>query len=132
MVYSAIKSILGSGYNVCPVLIPNSRGAKWISCTMISNYPQNTKDGASTFDWYRFQIDCFTRTAEETDTLAAAVRVLLDNYSGTKESVIIDRIYFDGEHDMVESIEEFEGRETMGAREDYFRRSQDYIIAVKT
>lgn len=125
MVYSAIKSILSS-YNVCSSLIPNSRGAKWVSCTMISNYPYNTKSGASTFDWYRFQLDCFARTAEETDTLAAAVRTLLDNYSGTSSSVVIDRIYFDGEHDTVESIED------EGAREDYFRRSQDYIIAVKT
>jgi hypothetical protein len=53
------------------------------------------------------------------------VRTLLDNYSGTSSSVVIDRIYFDGEHDGVESVED------EGAREDYFRRIQDYIIAVK-
>jgi hypothetical protein len=93
---------------------------------MISSYPYNTKSGVSTFDWYRFQIDCFARTSEETDALAAAVRALLDNYTGTSSSVVIDRIYFDGEHDAVESVED------EGAREDYFRRSQDYIIAVKT
>ena len=125
MIGAAIKSILSS-YNVCPVLIPDSRGAKWVSYHMISNYPYNTKSGVSTFDWYRFQIDCFARTYTECDTMAAAVRVLLDNYSGTISSVVIDRCYFDGEWDTVERIED------EGAKEDYFRRSQDYMIAVKT
>jgi len=125
MIGTAIASILSS-YNVSPSLIPNRKGAQWVSYRMISNYPYNTKGGVSTFDWYRFQIDCFARTYKESDTMALAIRTLLDNYSGTNSSVVIDRVYFDGEFDTVESVED------EGAMENYYRRSQDYIIAVKT
>jgi hypothetical protein len=127
MIGAAIKTILATTTaNVCEVLIPHARGARWVSYRMISNLPYNTKSGVSSFDWYRFQIDIFARTYAECDTLAAAVRTAMDDYSGTASSVVIDRIYFDGEWDTVESVEDEE------AREDYFRRSQDYMIAVKT
>jgi len=127
MVGSAIKSILsGVTQYVDGGRIPANRGSQWIIYNMISSLPHNTKGGASDYDKYRFQIDSYARTYSAVDTLAASVRSTLDEYSGTSESVVIDHIFFEGEFDSVEFIEEGE------AREDYFRRSQDYIICVKT
>ena len=124
---SALKSILsGVTQYVDGGRIPHSRGSKWIIYNMISALPHNTTGAASDFDKYRFQVDSYARTYSEVDTLAASVRSTLDEYAGTSESVVIDHIYFDGEFDSVESIESDE------AREDFFRRSQDYIIIVKT
>jgi len=127
MVGSAIESILSSvTANVTGGRIPHSRGSKWVVYNMISDLPHNTKGAASDFNKYRFQIDSYARTYSDTDTLAASVKSALDEYAGTSESVVIDHIYFDGEFDSVEFVEEGE------AREDFFRRSQDYIIIVKT
>ena len=127
MIGTAIKSILsGVTQYVDGGRIPANRGSQWIIYNIISSLPHNTKDGASDYDKYRFQIDSYARTYSAADTLAASVRSTLDEYSGTSESVVIDHIFFEGEFDSVEFIEEGE------AREDYFRRSQDYIICVKT
>ena len=127
MIGTAIKSLLSDVTQyVDGGRIPHSRGTRWIIYNMISCVPHPTKDGASTFDKYRFQLDCCARTYEDADTLAASVKSVMANYSGTVSSVVIDRIRFDGEYDSVEFIEEDE------SREDYFRRIQDYIITVKT
>ena len=126
MVGDAIASILSSvTATVEGGRIPDRRGSDWIIYNMISMVPHNSKSGASTYDQYRFQIDSYARTYSEVDTLAASVKSALNEYEGTAESVVIDHIFHDGEFDAVEFIED------EGAREDYFRRSQDYIIFVR-
>ena len=127
MVGSAIETILaGVEATVAPGVIPDRRGADWVIYNMISSVPHNTKSGASDYDQYRFQLDIYSRTYSNVDTLAASVRSTLDDYSGTSESVVIDRVFFDGEFDTVELKDEDESKEL------YFRRMQDYIIFVKT
>jgi len=127
MVGSAIESILsGVGARVSAGRIPHRRGAQHIVYSQISVVPHNDKDGASTYDKYRFQLDIYASNYTSCDTLAASVRSALDDYSGTSESVVIDRIYFDGEFDATE----FEFGPD-GSREDYFRRTHDYIIYVR-
>jgi hypothetical protein len=126
MVGTALKTLLADvTATVYGGLVPDSPGSDWIVYTMISCVPHNTKSGASTYDTYRFQLDCYSRTPERVDTLAASVRSTLDEYEGTSESVVIDHIFFDGQYDAFTSIEEME------SREDFFRRTQDYIICVR-
>ena len=126
MVGTAIKSILSSvAATVYGAVIPDSPGSDWVVYTMISCVPHNTKSGASTYDTYRFQLDCHSRTPERVDTLAASVRSAMDEYTGTVESVVIDHIFFDGQYDGFNSLLEDE------SREDFFRRTQDYIICVR-
>lgn len=126
MVGAALKTILASvEATIDGGRIPDRRGANWVIYTMISNVPHNTKSGASTYDTYRFQLDCYSRTPAKVDTLAASVRSTLDEYSGTSEGVVIDHIFFDGEHDTTELVYEDE------SREDFLRRTQDYIICVR-
>ena len=119
MVGAAIKSILsGVGANIYGLEVPRRRGAKWVIYSGISRIPHRTKDGVSTLDRYRFQMDSYTRSEEDLDTLAEAVKTALDNYSGTVESTVINRVVFEDEGDMIEIIEE----------EEYYRRRQDYTI----
>lgn len=127
MVGTALKTLLADvNATVYGNVVPDSPGSDWIVYTMISSVPNNTKSGASDYDQYRFQLDCYSRTPERVDTLAASVRSTLDEYAGTSESVVIDHIFFDGQYDGFTSIEDME------SRGDYFRRTQDYIIFVKT
>ena len=119
MVGTAIKSILSSvGANVYGLHVPRRRGAKWVIYSGISRIPHRTKDGVSTLDRYRFQMDSYARSESAMDTLAEAVKTALDNYSGTVSSVDIVLIAFEDEGDLIEIIEE----------EEYYRRRQDYSI----
>ena len=94
--------------------------------TYIGNIPTPTKAAVSTLDRTRWQVDCYAQTETGMDTLGAAVRAALDNYTGTVLSVVFNRITFAGESDSVESI----GDE--GATEHYYRRTQEYSIIIKT
>ena len=124
MVGTAIKSIL-SDYNVYGLEVPRSRGAKWIIYTGVSRIGNRTKDGVSTLDRYRFQLDCYARKETDMDTLGEAVKTLLDDYSGTVESIAIDLMVFEDEDDSFEVL----GDE--GGSEPYHRRRQDYTIWIK-
>lgn len=126
MVGTAIKSLL-SAYNVYGLDVPRRRGAKWVIYTPVSRLPHRTKDGVSTLDRYRFQIDCYARTEEDIDTMGEAVKTILDNYSGTVSSVVIRLIVFEDEDDSVEYLEGDEGSKG----EEYYRRRQDYSIWIK-
>ncbi len=126
MVGTALKTILADvEADVYGNVVPDNPGSDWIVTTMISCVPHNTKSGASDYDQYRFQLDCYSRTPEDVDTLAASVRSTLDEYAGTSETVVIDHIFFDGQYDAFTSLMEME------SREDFFRRTQDYIIFVR-
>ena len=122
MVGNAIVSILsGVTQNVFPVAIPHRRSAEWVIYTMISHVPNNTKGGTD-YDEYRFQLDCYAREYGSMDTLAAAVRSALDGYSATVVTIKVDNVFLDGQFETQEIIE----------KEKYWRRSQDYIIFIKT
>jgi len=136
MVGSAIESILSSvNATIVGGAIPDRRGAQWVVYTMISIVPHNSKDGASTYDKYRFQFDIYERTYAAMDTLAASVKSTLDEYEGTAASVVIDHIFFESEFDTTEFI--VGGVSGPGSapgdrsKEFYYRRSQDYIIFVR-
>lgn len=128
MVRTAIESILKAASikaKIFGLYVPRRRGASWVIITYVSNVPTPTKAAVSTLDKTRWQLDCYAKTEEDMDSLGAAVRSAMDNYSGTSEGVEFDRINFDGESDTVERIED------EGATEDYFRRTQEYIIQIK-
>ena len=128
MVGDAIESILsGIDAEVTSARIPDRRGSDWVIYNMISAVPMTTKADYRKFIRYRYQVDIYARTYDRTDEIATDVVDAMDNYTGTVEGVEIDRIIFDGEADMpVEFIYDED------AREDFFRRQQDYIINVKS
>lgn len=129
MVGASIKSILETASieaNIYGLFVPHNRGSQWVILTYISNVPTPTKAAVSTLDKTRWQVDCYTKEETVMDTLGAAVRAALDNYTGTVLSVVFDRVTFDGESDSEEAI----GDE--GATEHYYRRTQEYIIQIRT
>lgn len=124
---TVIKSLLSSvTANVYGLHVPNRRGSKWVIVTQISDIPHRTKDGVSTLDRYRFQIDSYAMTESAMDTLAGSVKSTLDDYSGTVGSTEVDLIVFEDENDSIEVLEDRDG-----GGEDYYRRRQDYTIWIK-
>ena len=127
MVGTAIKSILSDvDANLFGLHVPNRRGSQWVIITKIDRQPTQTKGGVSDYDKYLYQLDCYARTEADMDTLAASVKSAMDDYSGTVSSTVIDHIFFQGESDSVEKIED------EGAVENYYRMTQEYDIWIKS
>ncbi len=127
MVRTAIESILSSiDANLYGLHVPNRRGSQWVIITMIDRQPNSTKGGVSTFDKYLYQLDSYDKLESNMDTLAESVKSAMDDYSGTVSSTVIDHIFFLSESDTVELIED------EGSTENYYRRTQQYEIWIKS
>lgn len=100
---------------------PDGSGYPGATITVISNEPSDTKDGASTLDAWRVQIDSYAATALKAQQLDSAIRSAIDRYRG---SVIVtgDATYF------VDGIRYENANEVMEPEKDIFRRSADYQV----
>lgn len=126
MVGDAIESILSSvDANLYGLHVPNRKGSTWVIHTNIGRQPSATKGGVSDYDKYLYQLDCYAKIESDMDTLGESVKSAMDDYSGTVASTVIDHIFFIGESDTVEKIED------EGSVENYYRRIQEYDIWVK-
>ena len=105
---------------VYPIVAPQGAALPFITYQVIDKSdPWDTKGADSDADLARVQINIFTTTYSAANTLAASVRAILDFYTGTNNSVVVDRIRFASEYDLGEDLE------------NYYRISQDYMIRIK-
>jgi len=105
---------------VYPIVAPQGAALPFITYQVIDKSdPWDTKGADSDADLARVQINIFTTTYAAANTLAASVRAILDFYTGTNNSVVVDRIRFAAEYDLGEDLE------------NYYRISQDYMIRIK-
>ena len=105
---------------VYPIVAPQGAALPFITYQVIDKSdPWDTKGADSDADLARVQINIFTTTYAAANTLAASVRAILDFYTGTNNSVVVDRIRFAAEYDLGEGLE------------NYYRISQDYMIRIK-
>jgi len=102
-----------------PSVAPNNATEPYIVYSIISNVPEDTKQGVSELDIIRVQVDIYADEYEDAHTLALSVRSAMDRRHGTIRGNIINTIIFDGESDMQESEAEL------------YRVTQDYFIRLK-
>jgi len=62
------------------------------------NAPTDDKDGPSTLDTLSYEIEIYTETLAESNTLGVAVRNVLDRYSGTVNSKVIQSVKYNTEN----------------------------------
>lgn len=115
-IYEIIKAVEADCY---PSVAPNDATEPYVVYTIISNVPEDTKQGISELDIIRVQIDIYADEYEDAHTLAASVRSAMDRRKGTIRGNIIDNIIFDGESDMKESEAEL------------YRVTQDYFVRLR-
>lgn len=82
---------------IYPDTVPQNAEFPYISYTVISTLPTDAKDGASRLDVVSVQVDIYSRNYSTTQDMAAGVRSALDRYSGTNNSVQVDKIIFSNE-----------------------------------
>lgn len=101
---SAIYNILSNTSNITnltstriyPVFPPQGSAFPLIVFSVGNNEPTDQKDGGSQVDNDQLQVDVYSRTALEAETIDGYVRAALDTYAGTVETVKIRQIYYNG------------------------------------
>ena len=63
-----------------------------------ANEPTNNKDGKSTLDTLTYNIEIYTETLSESNTLGINVRNVLDRYSGTINTKAIQSVKYNNEN----------------------------------
>jgi len=117
VIYSLLSS-LASG-KVFPVIAPEETQPDFIVYRKISTVPTDDHDGQPV-NVERWQIDLVSKTYAGIITLSDSVKSAMNLQSGTIQTVKVDSIRFADEQDF------FDGNP------DFFRRSQDYMIRIKT
>lgn len=84
----------------------------------------DTKDGTSTLDVNVVQIDIYSTTIVQRAAISARVRTLLDRYSGTSNSIVIDSIKLIYSVPTVESYNDTTDKKV-------YRQSMDFQVRQK-
>ena len=71
----------------------------YITYQVVSDEPNNTKNGVSTYDYVTVQISIYDLRYSSLVELAGKVRTALDYTSGTFRSVVVDKIFFENQNE---------------------------------
>ncbi len=104
--------IFPSRYN-----FPNTVKLPYIIYQVVSDEPNNTKNGVSTYDYVTVQISIYDKNYAKLNILSAFVRTALDYVSGTFNGVQVDKIFFQNENDLFDDS---------AAQQGLFGIAQDY------
>ena len=66
---------------------------------VVSDVPNNTKNGVSEYDYVTVQINVYDTGYADLQTLVGLIRTALDYVSGTYNGVVVDKIFFEGGSD---------------------------------
>ncbi|MBN1807185.1 MAG: DUF3168 domain-containing protein [Sedimentisphaerales bacterium] len=97
---SAVTALVGSG--IYPNKIPQGAAVPAITYQQISGVRFHDMLEAAGMVKARYQFNCWAAGYAKTREIAEAVRLALDNYSGTASQTVIDVIHLDNEGDMPE------------------------------
>lgn len=95
MLVDAIYSLLSPvNSNTYPGVTEQEVDPPFIVHSLARTIPYPSKDGASTMDVCIYKVASYAITQTAAQTQADAIRVVLDEYTGVKNSVDIDNIRF--------------------------------------
>jgi len=72
----------------------------YITYQVVSDEPNNTKNGVSTYDYVTVQISIYDLRYSSLVELAGKVRTALDYTSGTFRGVVVDKIFFQNQNEL--------------------------------
>jgi hypothetical protein len=106
---------------IYPVTATQNATLPYITYSIVSVNPTDTKDRPSHLDAVRLQVDCWAATYMAAEAIHGAVRDAIDAYTigETVAGVVLDGIKYETEND------------TLDEDVDIFRKSADYMIRVK-
>lgn len=72
----------------------------YITYQVVSDQPNNTKNGVSTYDYVTVQISIYDLRYSTLVDLASKVRTALDYTSGTFRGIVVDKIFFQNQNEL--------------------------------
>lgn len=112
------------GLKIYPQQAPQTTQYPYVSFSIVSNIPTNTKGstGASTMDRYRVQVTSVGTTQTQIDQIGNLVRNCLDYvFMTTISSTFVQSITFQGELDMFDEGSGIDG---------LYLKHQDYFLTI--
>lgn len=105
-IYNLLKDDAGVaaivGVRIKPVYVPQGMAVPAITYQQLSGLKGHTLVDSVNMRESLWQINCWATSTLSSRTLADAVRGALDNFSGTKNSVVIQCIHLEDEDDLIE------------------------------
>jgi len=95
---SSVSNIVGT--RIFPQKVPYGQQMPSITYFVIDTTPNNTKNGASTYDYVRCQITAFGVSYSQAQDLATEIRSALDYKTGTEAGVVISKCFFEDSNDI--------------------------------
>jgi len=97
----ALVSESGSNPRIFPSRydFPSNVLLPYITYQVVSDEPNNTKNGVSTYDYVTVQISIYDIRYSGLVELAGKVRTALDYTSGTFRGVVVDKIFFENQNE---------------------------------
>tara|TARA_R100001510_G_C7624588_1_gene184708 strand:+ start:471 stop:890 length:420 start_codon:yes stop_codon:yes gene_type:complete len=97
----ALVSELGTNTRIFPSRydFPTNVLLPYITYQVVSDEPNNTKNGVSTYDYVTVQISIYDLRYSTLVDLAGKVRTALDYTSGTFRGVVVDKIFFQNQNE---------------------------------
>ncbi len=97
----ALVSESGSAPRIFPsrYKFPTNVLLPYITYQEVSQQPNNTKNGVSTYDYVTVQVNIYDNRYSNMISLAGLVRRALDYTSGTFRGVIVDKIFFENQNE---------------------------------
>ena len=125
-IYSLLSADSGvtaiASTRIFPMVVQQAKGLPAVTYTLIYSDPHDDKDGVSDLDVERWQLSAFANDAATVDSLNLAIRTVLERYSGTVQSVVIQSVRFIGTQDLFE--QDVEDRGVYHKATDYSFRIQ--------
>ncbi len=108
---STVTAIVGSGTNcrIYPLIQNQNYDIPAIIYSEISTTPNATKSGVSTMDESLMQLDIIATTRANAQTLASAVRSVLDYLQGTVSGITVSQCMFVQQRDSWNEFAKTEG-----------------------
>ena len=119
MIGAVIKTLIGGAGDVYPGRATQTAKAPFMVYHILAVDPADTKQAPSTVDTYRIQLNIYGEVLSDCDDLNAAIRAILDGYSGTVGAVKVDSARYIGEVDLFDD------------QAQYYCRSVDYKIRIR-
>ena len=115
----ALVSDSGSNIRIFPMRykFPTNVLLPYITYQVVSDQPNNTKNGVSTYDYVTVQINIYANRYSGMIDLADKVRIALDYKSGIFRNVNVDKVFFENQN---ETFDDSAGEQGLyGIAQDY-------------
>lgn len=94
------RNVANTKWKVYPTVVPEKENAPFIVVTKMTTAPTLVKDSQSLLDYPQYQVVCYSKVFHDTELMAEAVRLALDNQGFTTDvGAAFERVWLTDDRD---------------------------------